>query len=143
MMHSSSAPWYRSKRSAADVGTIANDIQILSVVLTLTICMQVKHGMGRHLSTLTDTDKYYSQIWLWASVWVYYLALSSVKCSILIQYLRIFPRRESRIACYVMIGVVAAYTCWTFFSAIFACTPVAAFWDETISGHCLDKAAVW
>lgn len=99
--------------------------------------------MGRHYDTLSDHDKILDLKWFWASIWIYYLALGCAKCSILLQYLRIFPHSSFRIPCYAMIGVIVAYTCWTFFSAVFACTPVEYFWDHSIQGHCLNRLAVW
>ncbi|KAK3636171.1 hypothetical protein LTR56_014334 [Elasticomyces elasticus] len=42
-----------------------------------------------------------------------------------------------------MIGVVGVYTAWAVFSAIFACTPVALFWDNTLQGTCFSRLAVW
>ena len=46
---------------------------------------------------------------MWASVWIYYAAQGSAKCSILLQYLRIFPNTKFRMACYGMLGVTAMY----------------------------------
>lgn len=66
------------------------------------------------------------------------------KISILIQYLRIFPQTGIRRACYIMIAIVALYGAWTFFSAVFMCFPVEAFWEDDLSGaRCLDRFAVW
>jgi len=112
-------------------------------MLTITMCEQVNYGLGRHFYNLSADQETHNLIWLWTSIWVYYLALCSVKLSILLQYLRVFPLQSFRYACYTMIGVVVLYTCWTVFSAIFACTPVASFWDSSIQGHCLNRLAVW
>lgn len=75
-------------------------------MLTITISEQVENGMGRHFDTLTDLEQMRSQQWMWASIWVYYLALGAVKCSILLQYLRIFPYDGFRMACYIMITII-------------------------------------
>jgi hypothetical protein len=60
----------------------------------------------------------------------------------LLQYLRIFPTRGFRIACIVILGIVIVYSFWTVFSSIFACTPIALFWNKTLTGHCINQYAM-
>lgn len=115
----------------------------LTIVLTACMCMQVKYGMGRHADSLTPYDNKYSLIWFWASVWIYYLALCFAKLSILLQYLRIFPGRQFRIACSILMGIIVGWTLWAFFSAVFACWPIRYFWDTSTKGACLNRLAVW
>ncbi|KAK3670136.1 hypothetical protein LTR78_009983 [Recurvomyces mirabilis] len=104
----------------------------------------VRHGMGRHQYLLSVEEQAAQLKPLWASIWVYNLGLSCTKFSILFQYLRIFPYKKFRQTCYGLIAVVFVYTCWSFFSAVFFCTPVAFFWNSDISGgRCFNKFAVW
>ncbi len=108
--------------------------------------MAVKWGMGQHITTLTLYEAIQSQKPFYISVWVYNLSMSCTKFSILLQYLRIFPQVVFRRSCYIMMGVVAVYTCWTFFSAVFACWPISYFWTQIkdpSGGHCLNRFAVW
>lgn len=85
--------------------------------------------------------------WWWAFVWLYYAALYFTKMSILLQYLRIFPQEKFRKACFVVMGVVSAYSLWAVFSGIFACNPVSSFWDMSIFAWdqpgCLPRLTVW
>ena len=99
--------------------------------------------MGRHYSTLTDDDKLHLMQWFWASVWIYYSSLCFTKVSILLQYLRVFPSEGFRKACYILMGVIVAYSLATFLTSVFACVPVASFWDPTIAGTCVNLTAVW
>ena len=72
--------------------------------------------------------------------------MSCTKFSILLQYLRIFPQELFRKACYIMMVIVGIYSCWTFFSAVFACWPISYFWNQLADptgGHCLNRFAVW
>lgn len=80
----------------------------------------------------------------WASVWVYNLTLTVTKISILVQYLRIFPVRNFRIACFAVLGVVVAYGGWSTFSSVFICSPVAFAWDKSIgNGRCMNQLVIW
>ncbi|KAK5175061.1 uncharacterized protein LTR77_000198 [Saxophila tyrrhenica] len=119
---------------------------LFSIATTVTMCLQVKWGMGQHINTLTLYEAIQSQKPFYISVWVYNLSMSCTKFSILLQYLRIFPQVVFRRSCYVMMGVVAVYACWTFFSAVFACWPISYFWTQVkdpTGGQCLNRFAVW
>lgn len=116
---------------------------VLSIMLTIAMCQQVKYGMGRHADSLSTEDHVQSLVWFWASVWIYYLALCFAKLSILIQYLRLFPGRTFRVKCFILIGIVIGWTGWAFGSALWACTPIRYFWDPSVKGTCLNRLAVW
>lgn len=116
---------------------------ICSIAVTVTMCEQVRYGMGQHWSSLSGNDKMRSMIWFWASVWIYYCGLCLVKVSILLQYLRVFPSKKFRIAAFSLMFVVVGYSLGTMFSAMFICTPIRHFWDRSIDGTCLNETAVW
>lgn len=117
---------------------------ILTIGLAVCTCLEVDFGMGRHQSTLTPVEGTHLLKTLYASIVLYNTGLSITKLSILLQYLRLFPQRGFLIACYTTIAIVSAYCCWTFWSTIFLCIPVPAFWDPTITNaKCLNREAVW
>jgi hypothetical protein len=57
--------------------------------------------------------------------------------------MRIFTAPKIVKLCRIMIGVLIVYGCWTILGSIFMCVPVASFWDQSISGHCMNKLAFW
>lgn len=59
---------------------------------------------------------------------LYLGALPVTKISILLFYLKIFPRREIRIATYVMIGLNVAYFIVFELISIFQCRPIDGAW---------------
>jgi len=114
------------------------------LLLTILIGDQVHYGMGRHFATLSTEEFIKSLKPFWVSVWIYYLALTFTKISILIQYWRLLVYRKTRIAIWIAGGIVIAYGIATMFDSIFICHPVQFFWDQTIeAGTCLNKEAVW
>ncbi|KAH7090690.1 hypothetical protein FB567DRAFT_298255 [Paraphoma chrysanthemicola] len=144
----------------------------LSLVLTVKTSEQVMHGLGRHQSQLSKDERLTflktklrnSVLYMtllgridalikplterqafWTNLWVYSAALTIIKVSILIQYLRIFPVRRFQKYCFLILGVVIAYGSWTVFGNIFLCSPIAFFWDKsaTNNGHCMDRTVVW
>src|SRR4051794_336941 len=99
--------------------------------------------MGTH-SSLLSPDVLQKQLkCLWAAIPMYNASLAFTKFSILLQYIRIFPARSFRLACYVVMAVVATYSSWAIVSGYVNCVPVAKFWNHDLPGHCLSFEAVW
>lgn len=80
---------------------------------------------------------------LWAAIPMYNASLAFTKFSILFQYLRIFPARSFRIACHIVMAIVATYSSWAIVSGYVNCVPVAKFWNHDLPGSCLNFEAVW
>ncbi|KAF1962869.1 hypothetical protein CC80DRAFT_99403 [Byssothecium circinans] len=117
---------------------------VASIGLTVTIGLQIQNGMGQHIADLTKEQMINSQKAFWASLWIYNLALTSTKLSILVQYLRIFPNVRFRLVCFVAIGVVIAWGVWSIFGNMFICLPVTFFWNkDVLGGKCLNQTLVW
>ncbi|KNG80939.1 PTH11-like integral membrane protein [Aspergillus nomiae NRRL 13137] len=116
---------------------------VLAIVYLALVAAQVHFGLGTHNSALSDEELKQQLKRLWAAIPFYNASLALTKFSILFQYLRIFPDRRFRMACWVVMGVVALYGTWAVVSAFVNCVPVAKFWDRTIAGSCLSFEAVW
>lgn len=102
--------------------------------------------MGQHITDLSSHTFEIADIWLWASIWMYYAALCFTKVSILLQYLRIFPHERFRKSCYAVMAIVVVWSCWAVFSAVFMCRPISYFWSSVVvdsDPHCLPRLTVW
>lgn len=111
----------------------------------VTIWKQANYGMGLHISTVSERDIHIAFRWFWSFLWLYYASLCFTKFSILVQYLRIFKTKRFLRACYALIAVVFAWSCWAVFSGIFTCLPVNRFWKElgwAVDG-CLPRLTLW
>ena len=74
---------------------------------------------------------------------LYLMTLTITKMSILLFYLRIFPRQGFRIATYLILVFVALSGIVVLFLQIFQCRPIAYNWDRSIKGgKCLDVNAL-
>jgi uncharacterized protein with PQ loop repeat len=75
---------------------------------------------------------------------MYNLALTITKCSVLVQYIRIFPVRRFQKLCCALLAVVIARGAWSVFGNVFLCIPISFVWDRTIhGGHCRDRRLLW
>lgn len=75
---------------------------------------------------------------------MYNVSLILTKISILLLYLRVFPGKPFRRACWIMLVFVTAYGLWIVIATIMSCYPIPYSWDKTIQGgHCQNKMALW
>jgi hypothetical protein len=118
-------------------------LDCVDVVTPLLMAFIVEHGLGQHMSQLSQNDQVKALAYMWASIWPYYAALGFTKCSLLLQYLRFFPHEAVRIACFALIGICTAFYLSATLTAVFACTPISHFWDPNSRGTCLNRTAVW
>lgn len=114
--------------------------QILVWAMCGLIAASVHQGKGKyngHVDTSMIAKLIVAQNTLWA------ITVGITKASILVQYLRIFSSRHTRVACYVLLASLIPAICWGVFGGIFLCDPVRKLWTPTISGHCRDAQTYW
>ncbi|CAG8274691.1 unnamed protein product [Penicillium olsonii] len=117
--------------------------QIFCIIYLALVAAQFNYSMGVHSALLSSHTLQQQLKCLWAAIPMYNASLAFTKFSILFQYLRIFPGRSFRIACYVMMAIVATYSIWAIVSGYVNCVPVAKFWNHDLPGSCLNFEAVW
>ena len=74
---------------------------------------------------------------------MYSIALFLTKVSILLLYLRLFPRKRFVQACWAVVAVMAGFLVWTIFGFMFMCKPVDYFWNKALDGHCMNPQLVY
>lgn len=79
------------------------------------------------------------------SIPFYYASLSLTKIAIVLQTLRFVTpsQKSSRLACWIMIGVILCYLVYTEVTTFLICIPAEFFWDKSVGGTCLDSLALW
>ncbi|KAF7183343.1 hypothetical protein CNMCM7691_003256 [Aspergillus felis] len=117
---------------------------ISSVLLTVTECSAVHYGYGKHLKDIALDDRVKALKWFYGAQIVYKVVITVNKISFLCLYLRIFIQPVFRRVCYGGIAFLSAWGLAYILVTIFQCTPVAAFWDKTISKKsCVNSKAQW
>ncbi|KOS41239.1 hypothetical protein ACN38_g7877 [Penicillium nordicum] len=116
---------------------------IFSIIYLALVAAQLHYQMGVHSALLSSYVLQQQLKCLWAAIPMYNASLAFTKFSILFQYLRIFPGKSFRIACYVTMAIVASYSSWAIVSGFVNCVPVAKFWNKDLPGNCLKFEALW
>ena len=101
-------------------------------------------GLGRHAAAFeSDPSILVRCVKLEvAFICVYLCAVTVPKLAILGLYLRIFPEKPYRLACYVISGVLVASLVANITTVSVICIPLKALWDPPIqSAHCINQNA--
>ncbi|KAH9831071.1 satratoxin biosynthesis SC1 cluster protein 4-like [Teratosphaeria destructans] len=76
------------------------------------------------------------------SLWAATVGLT--KCSILLQYLRVFaPGHPARHLSYVLLTALLVASSWATLGGPLICTPVKKLWDPTVAGTCVSAQTYW
>ena len=67
-------------------------------------------------------------------IWV--IAVTCIRGSVIILYLRIFRTRSFGLACYAVLASNIVFLLATVLSDCLICQPIAYRWDRSLSGHC-------
>ncbi|PBP17475.1 PTH11-like integral membrane protein [Diplocarpon rosae] len=110
---------------------------IVNVVL---VFYEVKHGMGKHIIEVAPPDLM-ENLFLWLAAIFYVISLTFVKVSIILQYLRFFVGHRIRLLAWLLLAFVIMCGIQVFFTSVFTCTPVSAFWGET-EGRCINQVVI-
>ncbi|GAB7334931.1 hypothetical protein MBLNU13_g06810t1 [Cladosporium sp. NU13] len=95
-------------------------------------------GLGRDVWTLPFEDITTILIYFYVEQWFYQIVIVATKVSIVLLYLRIFPKEVSprfHHICYAVIAAMLAYGIGFLFTFIFQCKPLNYTWNQWDGEH--------
>ncbi|KAL9077050.1 MAG: hypothetical protein Q9161_000683 [Pseudevernia consocians] len=104
-------------------------------------------NVGYHMTVVAEKDP--ASLVRWAKVLIVTPAIYPVACAlpklaIIAIYLRIFPQKSFRIACYTVGATIIAVAIADVVAGITLCTPLRYLWDKSIvGGHCININAFY
>ncbi|KAM3422237.1 hypothetical protein BST61_g2602 [Cercospora zeina] len=113
--------------------------------------IMIDEGLGQDVWVLTDPEYQISKILklFYISEWLYILEVNTIKVSILLLYLRMWPADSGwfRKTCILFMAVLATFTVVAIATLGLGCQPMDYFWlrwDGTHTGYCIDQnALIW
>jgi hypothetical protein len=112
-----------------------------------TILGMVHHGLGRRLAFVAEEDLTEFLRILFIGYFVYDIGLAVTKCSALLFFSRVFPRRQTPTwfnwALYTIHALNAAWLVGIIFGTVFICRPVSKNWIPTLPGQCGAPSGLW
>ncbi|KAK2055680.1 hypothetical protein LY76DRAFT_648205 [Colletotrichum caudatum] len=117
--------------------------QVLVLGTAVAIGLESAWGLGKHSWVQPKEDMIPYMKSFYVSIILYNIATTVVKLSILLQYRRIFANDLMQKMTTWGLAFMAAWTVMLCFLLPMMCLPVAAFWDPTVEGRCIDLLASW
>ncbi|KAK0719256.1 hypothetical protein B0H67DRAFT_149527 [Lasiosphaeris hirsuta] len=116
---------------------------LFATTVSALMMVSCAYGFGQHVANLSVPNKLVTLKAFYAAQAFYKLTINLTKASILLLYLRIFVKKWFRMTCYVLLGIILAYTVATTASSIWQCTPIPRAWDKSIPGTCISITTNW
>ncbi|KAK2042612.1 hypothetical protein LZ31DRAFT_555905 [Colletotrichum somersetense] len=117
--------------------------QVLVLGTAVAIGLESAWGLGKHSWVQPKEDFIPYMKSFYVSIILYNIATTVVKLSILLQYRRIFANDLMQKMTTWGLAFMTAWTIMLCFLLPMMCLPVAAFWDSTVKGRCIDLLASW
>ncbi|KAH8173187.1 CFEM domain-containing protein [Sarocladium implicatum] len=108
--------------------------------------LMMKHGMGRDIWTLTETQITNVVKWTWVTQITYIPAINLTKVAILLFFINVFPVQKFQWVCWGTVVHCVLFMISTFIASILACIPVEyawVSWKGEGDGICYDNNAFW
>lgn len=105
--------------------------------------VSIEYGYGAHIKQLSSANRDMALKLFYIAQTPYKVTICCNKVSVLIFYLRIFPTRSFRIACFAVMAIIVGWSLGAIFATIFQCIPIAASWNKSITGNCVNSDATW
>ena len=117
--------------------------QIFSIVVSVCMQLAIEYGYGVHESDLSIPNLSMALKLFFIAQAPYKVSVCCNKVSAMLLYLRIFPTKGFRIACFVVMGIVVSWSIGAIFATILQCIPVEGAWNPTINAVCIDTDQFW
>ncbi|KAK7413377.1 hypothetical protein QQX98_007754 [Neonectria punicea] len=119
-------------------------VSLLSSII-VSVCMQlaIGNGYGMHKDDLTKPE-------LRAALKMFFIAQTPYKVTVclnkvtaILLYLRLFVTRTFRMACYIVMGIIVAWTIGGVCATIWQCVPIEGAWNKSVDAVCIDSNKFW
>ncbi|KAA6408501.1 MAG: integral membrane [Lasallia pustulata] len=114
-----------------------------SIAMGIANCVAVDHGYGKMSTTLSPHDLKVALKMFWLLQIFYKCTITLTKISILLLYLRIFPKKSFRWAVYAVMGFVISYAISSIAATILQCHPIERVFNHKLDGKCINLTVFW
>ncbi|PVH74150.1 hypothetical protein DL98DRAFT_519467 [Cadophora sp. DSE1049] len=97
-----------------------------------------KLGLGQHYWTVSVLNGILILKFYYVVQMFYIFVQVTAKMSLLLLYIRVFPRTRTALLSKLGIGFLILHGMVYLFLVIFQCTPIAFIWDRSLTGKCLN-----
>lgn len=116
--------------------------QVLAIAVSVTTCLEVYWGLGRHTQFVHADDATNQLKSLYANIMIYNASQIVTKISFLILYRRLFPGPNMQRVCLWLLMFIIGWGIVQEFIVGFSCIPLTAFLPS-MAGKCIPSLPVW
>ncbi|OAA58118.1 integral membrane protein [Niveomyces insectorum RCEF 264] len=114
-----------------------------SIVLSTMMCLAIEHGYGMHRVDIPVPLLQVTLEQFFIAQTPYKVVVGLNKVATILLYLRIFTTRTFRMAAYVVLFIVTAWTVATIGATIGQCVPIEGAWNKKVKATCIDSNVFW
>lgn len=117
----------------------------LLMSLMVSICMQlaIENGYGMHKADLeTDQLRLALKLFFFAQT-PYKISVCLNKVAAILFCLRIFISQNFRIAAFIVMGIIIAWSIGGVGATIWQCVPIAGAWNKSLGARCINSDRFW
>ncbi|KAH6974392.1 hypothetical protein BKA56DRAFT_675831 [Ilyonectria sp. MPI-CAGE-AT-0026] len=103
----------------------------------------VSFGYGMHKLDLTPPERGTALKMFFIAQTPYKVTVCLNKIAAILLYLRLFVSKDFRMACFVVMGIIVAWSIGGVGATIWQCIPIEASWNKNIDGNCIDSNKFW
>jgi rhodopsin domain-containing protein len=107
------------------------------------MCLAIENGYGMHKADLKKSELTLALKYFFIAQTPYKITVGLNKVAIILLYLRIFISKNFRIAAYVVLFILTAWTIGTVGATIGQCVPIQAAWDKNVKAQCINSDRFW
>ncbi|KAH7122027.1 hypothetical protein B0J13DRAFT_599213 [Dactylonectria estremocensis] len=114
-----------------------------SIVVSVSMQLAIQNGYGMHKADLTKPELTMALKLFFIAQTPYKVTVCLNKVAAILLYLRLFVTHGFRIACFVAIGIIVAWSIGGVGATIWQCVPIAGAWNKKLDAVCIDSNKFW
>lgn len=105
--------------------------------------LAIHHGYGMHKADLETAELRMALKLFFIAQTPYKVTVCLNKVAAILLYLRLFVTKSFRVACFVVLGIIVAWSIGGVGATIFQCVPIEGAWNKSIEATCIDSNKFW
>ncbi|KAH7155981.1 hypothetical protein EDB81DRAFT_944525 [Dactylonectria macrodidyma] len=114
-----------------------------SIIVSVSMQLAIQNGYGMHKADLTKPELNTALKMFFIAQTPYKVTVCLNKVAAILLYLRLFVTRGFRIACFVAMGIIVAWSIGGVGATIWQCVPIAGAWNKKLDATCIDSNKFW
>lgn len=122
---------------------LLTSLRLCSIVVSTCMQLAIHSGYGMHKLDLTPPERGTALKMFFIAQTPYKVTVCLNKIAAILLYLRLFVSKDFRMACFVVMGIIVAWSIGGVGATIWQCIPIEASWNKNIDGNCIDSNKFW